>query len=116
MAATHTHTLTAGDQITGRPWVNGYETATRKGYVVSTEDRHVQDGYVLVWFYGMGNFSRDEAGKAVQPIMVSKLAVVGHIASMPAPRLSRLARKLNRSQQSELAPLYQVLLRLPGVR
>jgi hypothetical protein len=117
MAAITTSTLTAGDTVTARPWVNSSEIEPLAGVFMGTE---VFDNteYLMVWFPPLGGFTSDDIGRAFQPILPAKATATGRtVADWPKIQVMRTARLcLAESGRADIAPLYQVLCRIIRAR
>jgi hypothetical protein len=107
-----TSTISAGDIVSACPWVNGSETRdVRAGFVTATASANFGDEYVLVWFYGMGGMNDDEVGRAWQPVLRSKLTVIGSLSGGEAGCLRRLlAATRGLEGDPEAEPFRQALI------
>jgi hypothetical protein len=99
-----THAAAAGDIVTARPWISGYETAPRKGIVLGTDG-----DYLVVWFRGLGDLARDESGHAIQAILRCKADVAGHVAQYSDRALVTVAKTVRDCGVHAAGPLFGVL-------
>lgn len=97
-------TATAGDIVTARPWVSGYETAPRKGIVLGTDG-----DYLVIWFRGLGSLTRDESGHAVQAILKRKAQAAGSVAQLGDRAVIKLAKTVRDCGVHAAGPLFGVL-------
>jgi hypothetical protein len=110
---TATHTLTAGDQVTAQPWVKGSEVPVQAGVVMGTQVfDHTE--YLMVWFPKLGGFTRDDIGRAFQPILLAKATATGKTAAdWPKIQVKRTARLCQAENgRADIAPLYQALCQI----
>lgn len=105
---TQTEAPAAGTTVKARPWVAGVEQLPAKGVVVVPQFTADQ---MLVWFPAMGPLRDEQAGKAYQPIYVSKAEVTGTVADWSAARLREVHRGLHQSDLpgGETYPLFKAI-------
>ena len=111
------HALVPGSIVTARPWVMGTEREPQLGYVLTIhpsckDTRPGYDGYVLMWFPGLGGMSPDVIGYAIQPILGSRTLESGLVSGLRSEQVANLALMAQKmSGDPDVAPFYQVLLR-----